>query len=260
MHLRSRYGVTSLLALLCLGLPGAGALAQAPSGTQGWSGTLGAGVVAFPKYVGGTSTQSALLPIAYVDYNDWLYVDLYRAGAYVWSSQDKKQGISLAVEPRIGFNAGDGPRLAGMASRHSSLFGGVTYNAESDLGSMSLGYFTDLGSNSRGGYFDLLLNRPFVKNERWSMSGTVEVSRSDSKLTNYYFGVAPGEVTAARPLHTPGAATNLTLWLTGQYNVTKEYALMFGANVTRLGSAAASSPIVERRDVPFLYLGVGRNL
>src|SRR4051812_36258813 len=165
---------TCLSALFCLALTAPGALAQTstatPHGDTGWSGTLGAGIVAFPKYVGARATQSLLLPIAYVDYNDWFYVDLYRAGAYVWSSQDKKQGISLAVEPRIGFNAGDGPRLAGMGTRRSSVFGGVTYNAEGELGSMSLGYFSDLSSASRGGYLDLLLNRPFVKNERWSLS------------------------------------------------------------------------------------------
>src|SRR4051812_9602059 len=163
---------TLLASVACLLLACAGAYGQPSPGTTtgdaGWSGTLGAGVVAFPKYVGGKSTQAVPLPIAYIDYNDWFYVDLYRAGAYVWSSEDRKQGISLAVEPRIGFNAGDGPRLAGMASRRSSLFGGVTYNAENAYGSMSLGYFSDLGNNSRGSYLDLLFNRPFIKNDRWN--------------------------------------------------------------------------------------------
>lgn len=249
--------------LVCFALLGSTALAQTsalPSGGQGWTGTLGAGVVAFPKYVGGRSMQSVLLPIAYVDYNDWFYVDLYRVGAYVWSSEDKKKGLSLAVEPRIGFSSADGPRLTGMTTRRSTLFGGVTYNAENELGSMSLGYFTDLGNASRGGYLDLLVNRPLIKNERLELTGSVELTRTDAKLANYYFGVTPGEVTATRPLYTPGAATNMTVWLTGQYNVTKHYAVMFGANVTRLGSSAAASPIVERRDVPFLYLGLGRNL
>lgn len=164
------------------------------------------------------------------------------------------------MEPRIGFKASDGARLAGMATRKSGLFGGLTYSAENNLGSMSAGYFADLGGASRGGYYDLLLNRPFVKNDRWNLSGTVQFTRLDSKVTNYYFGVSPGEATATRGPYTPGASTNTTLWFTGQYNLSKRQALMFGANVMRLGGSAAGSPTVERRDVPFLYFGFGMSL
>ncbi len=241
------------------------ALAQAPAqpastGGSGWTGTLGGGLVAFPKYTGGKSMQAVPLPIAYVEYDDWFYINLFRAGAYFWSSADKKQGLSIATEPRIGFSSGEGPRLAGMATRRSTMFGGLAYNAENDLGSMSLGYFSDLGNASRGGYFDLLFERPFVKTPQWELSGTLEFSRLDAKVANYYFGVNPGEATAVRPAYAPGATLNTTLWLTGQYNLTKRHALMFGASTTRLGSRAAASPIVERRDVPFLYLGFGVNL
>ena len=249
-----------VLAFLCLWFQGTSALAQVASPEPGWKGTLGAGVVAFPKYAGGRSMQSVLLPIAYIDYNDWFYVDLYRAGAYFWSSADKKQGLGIAVEPRIGFSQGEGPRLAGMATRKSALFGGLTYNAENDLGGLSVGYFGDLGNASKGGYWDVLLSRPFVKNRQWELSGTLEFSGVNAKYANYYFGVTPAEATPGRPAYTAGATINTTLWLTGQYNVSKRYALMFGANVTRLGSSAASSPIVERRDVPFVYLGFGINL
>ncbi len=246
----------SLLALLAC----ANAFAQTTPEKPGWTGTVGAGPVFFPKYAGGKKLEALPLPIAYVDYNDWLYVDLYRAGAYFWGSADKKQGLSIAVEPRIGFGSGDGPRLAGMATRRSSLFGGLTYNAENDWGSMSVGYFTDLSNASRGGYGDLLLTRPLHKESRWELNGALEFSRADSKVINYYFGVTPTEATALRPAYTPRGATSATFWLTGQYNFSKDYALMFGGNLTRLGASAAASPIVERREIPFLYLGIGRNL
>src|SRR5438045_1984480 len=149
----------ALCALFGIALMSPAAMAQAPSaetGGSGWTGTVGAGPVIFSKYAGGAQLQSLLLPLAYVEYDDWFYVNLFRAGAYFWSSADKKQGLGFAVEPRLGFNAGDGPRLAGMATRRSALFGGLAYNAENDLGSMSLGYFADLSSASRGSYVDLL--------------------------------------------------------------------------------------------------------
>jgi len=249
-----------LVALASASVAHAQTTAQQPSDTHGWSGTLGGGLVAFPKYTGGTKLQALPLPIAYVDYNGWFRVDLYRASAYFWSSADRKQGLAFAVEPRIGFQSNDGPRLAGMSKRKSTLFGGMTYNAENDLGAMSLGYFSDLGEAASGGYFDLLLTRELHKDAHWDFSATFEATRTDAKYTNYYFGVTPAEATATRAAYSPGAAMNMTFWLTGQYNVSKDYALMFGANVTRLGSSAAGSPIVERRDVPFLYFGIGKNL
>ncbi len=255
---RRRSLLCAFLALASL-LP-AGARAQAPSTGSGWSGTLGAGPVVVPKYVGGKNLQALPLPIAYVTYDDWFFVNLYRAGAYVWGSEDKKKGVSLSFEPRLGFHASDGARLAGMATRRGSLSGGPTFDWQGDLGALSLGYFFDLSEASRGGYADVLFNRPFINDSRWDVSGTIELSRLDSKVVNYYFGVRPSEVTATRALYQPAAATNITLWITGQYNWTKRNALMFGANATRLGSAAAHSPIVEHEQAPLFYLGLGINL
>lgn len=244
---------------LALLLP-AGAQAQISSTNSGWSGTLGAGPVFVPKYVGGKDLQALPLPIAYVTYDDWFYVDLFRAGAYVWGSDDKKKGVSLSLEPHLGFHAGDGAKLAGMATRRDSVSGGPTFDWQGSLGALSLGYFFDLSDASRGGYADVLFNRPFINDGRWDVSGTIELSRLDSKVVNYYFGVTPSEVTPTRELYQPGATTNVTLWATGQYNLTKRYAWMFGANVTRLGDSAARSPIVERRQAPLVYLGLGINL
>jgi outer membrane protein len=236
----------------------ADALAQAPS--TGWTGTLGAGPVFVPKYVGGKDLQALPLPIAYVSYDDWFVINLYRASAYVWGSEDKKKGISFSVEPRLGYHSSDGAKLAGMATRRGSLSGGPTFDWQGDWGALSIAYFFDLSNASRGGYLDVLFNRPFVSNSSWDVSGTIELSRLDSKVVNYYFGVTPSEVTPTRPLYQPGATTNVTLWITGQYNWTKRYALMFGANVTRLGKASTDSPIVERSQAPFAYLGLGINL
>ena len=258
----NKRGLPKRVVFFALGLLSAyaDALAQAPSTGSGWSGTLGVGPVVVPKYVGGKDLQALPLPIAYVSYNDWFVVNLYRASAYVWGSEDKKKGISFSLEPRLGFHAGDGAKLAGMATRRGSLSGGPTFDWQSDLGALSIGYFSDLSNASRGGYADVLFNRPFINDSRWEVSGTIELSRLDSKVVNYYFGVMPSEVTATRAPYQPGATTQVTLWITGQYNFTKQYAFIFGANVTRLGSAAAGSPIVERRQAPLVYLGLGINL
>ncbi len=247
-------------ALLALCLASGAALAQSAPSPSGWAGTLGAGPLLVPKYTGGREITVIPAPIAYVTYGEWFYINLFRAGAYVWGSEDKKSGIGFALEPRLGFHSNDGAKLAGMATRRSSLSGGVTYDWQDGPNALSLGRFADVSRASGGGYWDLILNRSLRHDERWDVSATLEFSRLDAKVVRYYFGVTADEATAERPAYAPGATNNVTPWLTGQYNFTKRHALMFGANVTRLGMSAAASPIVERRTASFVYVGYGRNL
>jgi outer membrane protein len=248
--------LAGLLALCC----SCYARAQTDEKPSGWHGTVGAGPLFFPKYVGSEDFSVNPVPLAFVEYDDWFHIDLFRAGAYFWSSEDKKKGLSFAVEPRFGFHSSDGTRVSGMHTRRDSLLGGPTFDWEGEYGSLSIGYFTDLTGASHGGYLNALFNKPLVKNEKWDVTGTLDISRLNSKFDNYYFGVRTDEVTTNRPFYHSGATTNVTVWLTGQYNLTKQYALLFGANVTQLGGAAANSPIVERRQVPLLYIGLGWNL
>jgi outer membrane protein len=250
----------ALCALLALGLLSGAAWAQTASSGAGWAGTLGAGPLLVPKYAGGRELHAIPTPLAYVTYDDWFYVNLFRAGAYFWGSEDKKSGVGLAIEPRLGFHSNDGAKLAGMATRRSSLSGGITYDWQEGSNALSFGRFADSSHASGGGYWDVIFNRTLRHDERWDVSATLELARLDAKVVNYYFGVTPGEASPARPAYAPGAATNVTAWLTGQYNFTKRDALMFGANVTRLGAGAAASPIVERRAVPLAYFGYGLNL
>ena len=121
MPRRYRLNKTALEALICLSFLCTGAIAQTATSGSGWTGTLGGGPVFFPKYTGGKALRAFPLPIAYVDYNGWFYVNLFRASAYFWGSEDKKQGLGFAMEPRIGFHSSDGPRLAGMAARRSKI-------------------------------------------------------------------------------------------------------------------------------------------
>src|SRR5260370_34082496 len=80
----------------------AGAQAQAPSTSVGWSGTLGAGPVFVPKYVGGKDFQALPLPIACVTYNDWFFLNLYRAGGSGWGSEEKSKSTRFSFESRHG--------------------------------------------------------------------------------------------------------------------------------------------------------------
>lgn len=91
--------------------------------TNGWNGTAGAGFIVFPQYTGGKKLQTWLIPLLSINYNETFYVEIERVGVYVLASDDKKIGLGLAVEPRFGFDASAGSRLAGMATRRNSIEG-----------------------------------------------------------------------------------------------------------------------------------------
>ena len=227
---------------------------------DGWNGTAGAGPIAFPKYVGGKSAQVWPIPLLSINYDETFYVEIERVGVYVLASDDKKVGLGLAVEPRFGFSAKDGARLAGMATRRDSLEGGPTFDWDFDVIAFSVAWFTDLNRSSHGNSLRASIYKPILKNEHWDFGALLAFDRMNGKLVNYYFGVRPSEATSSRPGYQSGAGTNVSIGLSGTYNLDKRHALMFGASLARLSKSAANSPIAETNRSTVYYLGYGWNL
>ena len=226
----------------------------------GWSGTVGAGPVFFPKYTGGKAYQGLPIPIISANYQEVAYIELLRAGVYVLSSADKKLGLGFAAEPRLGFHQGDGARLAGMTTRRHSLEGGLAFDWENPLFSLDVSYFIDLTRATHGRSLRASLSREFVKREQWTANAFVGVDRIDAKIADYYFGVHAGEGTPQRPIYQPGAGANLLWGADAKYQLDPRHALVFGIMTTRLNSSAAQSPIVETRIANMLWLGYAWNL
>ena len=249
-----------LVAALSAGTPFA--LAQSPSNPPApdWKGYAGAGLIAFPKYTGGRSTDTLLAPLLSFEYKETFYVDLVRAGVRLWSSGDRKLALGLAAEPRFGFRAGDGPRLAAMATRRDSIEAGPSVEWETPAASFNLAWFGDIAGASRGSSLRVSAWRPLLDTPRWDVGAYVGLERVSGKVANYYFGVAAAEAIASRPLYQPGASTHWNLGLSGAWKFSKAHSLMFGLQNTRLGAAAADSPIVETRNAAIGYVGLGWNL
>ena len=95
---------------------------------------------------------------------------------------------------------------------------------------------------------------------RWDVGAYAGVKRASAKVANYYFGVRVEEVGAGRGQYQSGAVTHCTLGVSAAYKFAEHYALLFGAQTTRLGGAAAASPIVETRNATIVYLGLAWRL
>jgi outer membrane protein len=250
-----------LLAVLALGFSG---WSQAQTLREGdaspdhdWTGYAGVGPFMYPKYTGGKGYFVIPAPLLQVEYKETYYVDLLRAGARLWSSDDKKMAFGLAAEPRFGYHSGDGPLLAGMATRRMSLEAGPSFEWETPVVSVNLAYFGDISDASKGMSAHGSLYKQFVNSPRWDFGAYTGFDRIDARITNYYFGVPASEVTVDRALYQPGAATHWQSGISGAYKFNRPYVLMFGVQNSRLGAAAANSPIVETRNVLMGYLGLG---
>lgn len=252
------------LAAIALALTGA-AHAQSVQGgaaapLKEWSGYAGAGVLAYPRYVGGKGARTIAAPLLLFEYQETFYVDLVRAGVRLWSSSDRKIALGLAAEPRFGFKSGDGARLAGMAERRLSVEAGPSFEWETPLASLNLAYFGDVTGNSKGASLRGSLYRQLVNTAQWDLGVYTGFDRVNARVANYYFGVSAGEAAAGRPQYQPGATTHWMAGIAGAYKFSRPYALLFGMQSTRLGGAAANSPITETRHATMGYVGVGWTL
>jgi outer membrane protein len=230
------------------------------SATEGWAGTATVGPIVIPKYVGGKATQTLPIPLLSINYDETFYVEVQRVGVYVLASDDKKLGLGIAAEPRFGFSAKDGARLAGLAKRRDSIEGGPTFDWDFDVVAVSLAYFSDLTNASRSTSTRASAYMPLFKGDRGEVGVIASADSMSAKTANYYFGVAPNEALTQRPLYLPGRSLTTTLGFSGTYKITKSNALMFGLFNTRLPSRLASSPIVETARAPSVFLGYGWTL
>ena len=246
-----------VLMLLSLATPGA--FAQVRPVAE-WKGYAGAGAIAFPKYTGGRGSETVPIPLMMFEYKETVYVDLLRAGVRLWSDTDRKIALGLAMEPRFGFRAADGVRLGGMSTRRTSVELGPSVEWETPVASFNLAWFGDVNNTSRGSSLRASVYRQFIDSAHWDVGGYVGIDRGSAKVADYYFGVRADEVTIARGSYQPGATTHLNVGATAAHRFTRSYALILGAQTTRLGGAAAASPIVQTRNATIGYIGLAWRL
>lgn len=252
----ARIAAVALTLALATNLLPAHAAGLAPDmHASGWEGTVGAGPALVPRYAGGKAMQTWLIPMLSVNYKETFYVEMARVGVNLLASKDKSLALGLAVEPRWGHAASDGTLLTGMRNRKSSLEGGPSLNWESPLADFNLSYFGDLSGAGRGRSMRVGASRDFKWSEHLQLAASLGLDRVSAKTVNYYFGVDPGEAIPSRPAYAGKAGTDVTIGLDGGFALDRGHTIVFGANITRLNSSAADSPIVETRRVKWGWLG-----
>ena len=205
----------------------------------------------------GAGTRYDLLPL-YLYEGKRLFLHANRAGVKLFNDGDHRAGqrFDIFIEQRFeGFPAENLPAsLTGMASRDSSIDLGLAYRLRQSWGTLRAELVRDV-SGASGGYEARLGYGYDWRSGPWSVRPDVSVSWRDAKLNNYYYGVQANEAMVGRAAYAPGSGTQAQLGLYGSYDVSERWRLLAGVSATLLGASVKSSPIVEKRVLPSVYIG-----
>ncbi len=112
-------------------------------------------------------------------------------------------------------------------------------------------------SGTHGGYeLDLDYGVGF-RAGAWYLRPSVGASYKSAELNDYYWGIRPGEASAALPAYDAGAGINLRARLSASYHFSRNWMLTFSAEYERLNDEAADSPIVSEQAVIGFFAGFG---
>jgi MipA family protein len=226
--------------------------------TEPGSTGLGFALRVSPSPYLGATTKADALPL-YLYEGERVFLRSSRAGVKALTGQAHQ--LDVFVDKRLeGYPLTSPPdSLAGLEVRSNSTDVGATYRYRQQWGALSAEYLRDVsrghhGSEIRLGYgYDL-------DSGAWRWRPSVTLARRDAKLNDYYFGVRPNEAAPGRPAYRAGAGVNTTLALDGSYALSRGWRVLGGVSATLLSGAVQDSPIVDRRVLPAVYLGVAYEL
>ena len=134
--------------------------------------------------------------------------------------------------------------LAGMAIREQGADLGLGYRRRFDWGTVVAEFLHNVDGDSEGSELRVGYKQQRAYG-RLRYSPQVMLAWRDARLNNYYYGVLPGEATAARPAYEAGAGMNLQLALYATYPLTERWKVLAGVSATQWSGSVRHSPIVE---------------
>lgn len=95
------------------------------------------------------------------------------------------------------------------------------------------------------------------RNQRWYLGPSIGLSYKSVDMNNYYWGVRPDEANDALPAYEAESGINAHARLQFGYQISRHWTFALVGEFERLNSAAASSPVVDNRNVIGYFAGFG---
>jgi MipA family protein len=225
--------------------------------SSGFHGMIGAGLFNGESILVDSQRRTALRPLLFLRYEDWAYLSLRGGGVWLLQSPDRSLRLGLGVSVHSGYNPYHEADLAGMDGRRSSLDAGVNASWRTSLVDVGLSYAHDVGDASNGDTASFRVSHGFQINPRLRLTPNIVARWESLKVVDYYYGVRPDEVLPDRPAYQGRETTNLVTGLSADYRLTQSWSLLGDVRTTHFGSGITDSPIVERKESTWGFVGAG---
>jgi MipA family protein len=245
-----------------------------------WTVSVGLGVASAPEYEGASKRASSVLPDLNIKYTtrDFGSIALgSKSRGLSWSIVDQEaysfgigiQGDGGRVDNKDGTLLRPGSkRLLGMgeikASFELAAFGHVVWGVPFFVqiakglgdGKADSKNFSIKGPG--GARVELSSEIPFEVTDAFSLSISPSVSWADDKFTQAYFGVTPEQAARTRfvPFKAKGGIRSVGLGLGANYKLSANWSTSAFANFSQLQGDAAKSPLVQKKGLTTVQLGV----
>jgi MipA family protein len=167
----------------------------------------------------------------------------------------------VIVAPRLmGYRASYSDALSGMDDRLWSIDGGLGVDWALPYGkdmTLSFKAVNDLLSRNDGRSGEVVLSKKF-KHRYFEMAPSLGVRVLSSELTDYYYGVEPGEARADRSAYHPGHAVNYVGGIMFNSGFSRDWIVITRFGVEALDAKIRKSPLVDENLLLSAMLGLTR--
>ncbi|WOI43612.1 MipA/OmpV family protein [Acidovorax sp. BLS4] len=233
----------------------AASAAGAPGAASSWG--IGIGASAVRRPYAGAESKNIAVPLLFYE-SRWLRVSGATADVKLLQKEFGPQS-SIGLTGRLkyedgGYEAGDSPRLAGMADRDGSVWGGAAVTWNTGFARVSGEWLSDLSSKSKGQKLQLQVDRRFGFGS-FGLTPRVQAQWLDEKYVDYYFGVRANEAQPGRAQYTGKAATTMEVGLRLDYAIRPRQTVFLDVSATSLPDEIKNSPIVGRSSMSRATVG-----
>lgn len=219
--------------------------------------SIGLGFLAAPDPYRGSDANFFPIPVVVLRGERVSFVGI-RLSVHLW--EEGAWSVDAIAQPRFGgFDPDDSRFLEGMEEREFSVDAGVELQWQSRKWAVSVDALQDLLSRSEGFETGVTVQRRYQFG-RWFVSPGIGLGWQSEKLTDYYYGVRPGEARPGRPASEPGSA----LVPSAGVDIVHVFAnprwsarMLIDAEL--LPDALADSPIIEDDWSAFVAIAVSYN-
>jgi len=172
----------------------------------------------------------------------------------------KNDTYRLSVVTEVGVNEqnrNDVDPLNDMENLGLPIYGGLSLDVNVADFVLTGTIQRELGFASEGWRAFAAVSLPYKVSEKLTVSPSITVQWSDSRLTNYLYGVRADDIQPNRSLYETGDSFHGNAGVTGVYRLSNKVTLIGSGGMNWYGDSIVDSPIVDRRTAFSMFLAVG---